>query len=468
MGMTVLKIRFANISQSKSLRMNTSFYNKEELGNKQVEQLGKNFKLIRLSEITLRVTQGLSVHLEDSERQGKIGILTIENVDDNSVNVLPPHGFLPYIPEKGILDKGCIITPRVRKIGNFALIQDNDSYVASENVLVLELDGKKLEQYSLKLDFVAIFLSFIGKNQLRLLRTGGEAGNINHWLLQEMYIPLVSISQQATIIEEIRKILDLIEDKRKTITSLQSIIDEKLVDDGIKSSQQCIPKARFSSKLSDIGQERQLRCGALYRWFWDVNHGMLFDYLSENYGVIELGSVISKYKAMKENKGVLSRDYLLVELDDVEQGTGRILNERLVSEVGSEKVVFGESDILTSKLRPYLGYTILNDKGKDLIGTTEFVPFKTKRNVLPEFVKYLFLSDDFLMKSMFLMYGKEHPRIHVDDILRIKIPNVPDAVQEHVVHEIQNRETENNIKRDSISELKLKAELLVLKTLGLD
>lgn len=64
MGLSQFKLTLAEISNTKSLRINTSFYDKKELANTQIAKLQKNFKLVRLAELTRNVAQGLQVRLE--------------------------------------------------------------------------------------------------------------------------------------------------------------------------------------------------------------------------------------------------------------------------------------------------------------------------------------------------------------------------------------------------------------------
>ena len=99
MGLSQFKLTLAEISNTKSLRINTSCYDKKELANTQIAKLQKNFKLVRLAELTRNVAQGLQVRLENSDSQGEIGILSIENIDDNSIFILPAKGFLPPDPK---------------------------------------------------------------------------------------------------------------------------------------------------------------------------------------------------------------------------------------------------------------------------------------------------------------------------------------------------------------------------------
>ena len=467
MGIRQYNLALNEISNIKSLRINSAFYDKEELANRQIIALKKNFKLVRLSELTQKVSQGLDVNLEESERQGEIGILSIENIADNSVVILPPKGFLAVAPDRGVLKEGVLVTPRVRDIGNVGQISKGEKYVSTENVLNIELSSDKLTKYNLESDFVAIYMSLVGKNQLRLLRTGGQAGNINQWLVQETFIPLIPRELQSRIVSNLKKIEEDIVQTRLSVLTLQEIIEETFLKFSIKAPTPTLSMTHFLSSPSKIALEYQLRFGALYRWFWDEKDGKLFETVKNGFEPISLSTFVTEYPKRNEKQGVLSQNYYLIELDDIEALTSRIISERLVNEINSDKVVFGDCDLLTTKLRPYLGYTILNDKSKPHLGSSELMPLKVKEGVSAEFIRYLLLTQDFLGKSLFLMYGKEHPRIQIGDILRMKVPNIPPSLQETVVSEIKAKEQSNNIRQDTIQSLKEKAEKILLMDLGL-
>lgn len=469
MELTIFQVNLSDLTKLKSLRMNVSYYSPDEKANKLLKKLEKKYALLSMRQIISHVTQGPRLRLMDSNSSGDVGILSIENIDDSSVELLSPECFFHNddVPNRRILKEGTILTPRVRKIGNVGLVRKG-SFIASENVLVIRLDVKKLKKYNLQLEFVAYYLSLVGKYQLQILRTGGEAGNLNQWLVQEVMLPLVPSSSQEEIMTKMEKANRQIIETRQRIISLQQIIDRSFSKYDIKRKKSRVfSTENFSSSLRLISNQKYLRCGVKYRWFWDVNDGKLFDSTSGDNSLVKLSSLIKPYDCEKVKKGILNEERILVELDDVESRTGRIVNEEAVDEIGSDKIVFGECDLLTTKLRPYLGYTILNDPSKDYIGTTELIPFQVKGETLPSFIKYMLLSEDYLEKSRFLMYGKEHPRMHIDDVLNIKVPNISPCIQEIVVKEIEKAEKANNEIRDYIKQLKSEAEKTFLKELGL-
>jgi hypothetical protein len=86
---------------------------------------------------------------------------------------------------------------------------------------------------------------------------------------------------------------------------------------------------------------------------------------------------MSPIKTEIHKKGSTDNEYILIELEDIEEKTGRIINQnRAVNEIGSDKKSFESADLITSKMRPYLGYTITNAFDENFIGTTELLTFK--------------------------------------------------------------------------------------------
>jgi len=252
------------------------------------------------------------------------------------------------------------------------------------------------------------------------------------------------------------------------IESLQDIIDDVFVKYKVKSSKfKNDYEEHFLISSQHIGDNLFLRLGAQYYAFFKVHQGLLFDGTGE-YSQIPLGQLIKKHKAKVLKKGILDQLYILLDLEQLEAKTGRILDENNeVEEIGSDKVLFGDADIVISKIDPYLAYVFINDKSKNYIGTTELVPFKIiSGNINIHYLKYCLLSKEYIVKSSLIMYGKRHPRIHLKDLLAIKIP-LPDLkIQQKIVSEIQQREEKSNQYREQIKKLREEIDNLIYQSLG--
>jgi restriction endonuclease S subunit len=222
-------------------------------------------------------------------------------------------------------------------------------------------------------------------------------------------------------------------------------------------------------EILKLGERRYLRSGASYHASWEVHKGLLFDNGKPKYPICKLGDIIVPHKTEILKKGPLSKEYILLDLEDLEPLTGRILNEeKIVDEIGSDKVVFGNCDIVISKIDPYLAYVFINDKEKPLIGTTELLPFKLKNNIVVslEYLKYLLLTNEYIIKSGLLMYGKRHPRIHPNDLLNIKVP-IPDIkIQEKIVEEIKIEETKSFEYRKEIKRLRKQIDKVIYEAIA--
>lgn len=100
-------------------------------------------------------------------------------------------------------------------------------------------------------------------------------------------------------------------------------------------------------------------------------------------------------------------DYL--ELEDLESGTGRILNRRNTMEVVSDVTVFNKGDVLFGKLRPYLEkYYVAEFDGKC---TGEILAFKPQR-IESRFLFYCLASSWFIERCNLLAYGTKMPRVN--------------------------------------------------------
>ena len=100
-------------------------------------------------------------------------------------------------------------------------------------------------------------------------------------------------------------------------------------------------------------------------------------------------------------------DYL--ELEDLEQGTGRLLSIRNTTNVESAVMKFYKGDVLFCKLRPYLRkYHLATFDGKC---TGEILAFKPER-IDPKFLLYFIASDGFIKICTAMSYGAKMPRVN--------------------------------------------------------
>ncbi len=101
---------------------------------------------------------------------------------------------------------------------------------------------------------------------------------------------------------------------------------------------------------------------------------------------------------------------------------GEILEAPVVSEIGSSRLQLLGHDLVTTRLRPYLGKTVLLPEGQ-IVGTPEWIPLSLDLEIVrPRFLQLMLLGDAYRSLSKRLSSGQQHPRISPDILLRIEVP----------------------------------------------
>ena len=191
----------------------------------------------------------------------------------------------------------------------------------------------------------------------------------------------------------------------------------------------------FVSYAREIGRQLTLRVDPKFRMFWDIQKGLTVEATPAEQK--PLRDVLLPYCPKMLQKGPLDEPRRIIDLADVEGRSSIILldengADRIVAEIGSTRVDFGDSDLVFCRLEPYLGKVLLNDPLQQWIGTSEWIPLRVDRNrVLPIFLKWLLLSPQFLNHGTFwkLRAGKRHARVSERDLGSIYLPIPPISVQ---------------------------------------
>ncbi|SFM58276.1 type I restriction enzyme, S subunit [Nitrosomonas nitrosa] len=126
----------------------------------------------------------------------------------------------------------------------------------------------------------------------------------------------------------------------------------------------------------------------------------------------------------------------LLDLEDIEKGTSRLLYRATFSERQSKstKSTFQKGDVLYGKLRPYLDKVIVADS--DGVCTTEIVPIVPFHGLNAEFLRWLLKRPAFLAHVNSLIYGVKMPRLGTDDAVMSVHPLPPFPEQHRIVARI--------------------------------
>lgn len=190
----------------------------------------------------------------------------------------------------------------------------------------------------------------------------------------------------------------------------------------------------FSTNINNCYSSESFRIDAKYRYFNDLENFEVW----KGKGEITLSKYLQEISSSKFKKGILEEPYSLVDLGNIERRCNNLRKVLDVREIGSDKNLLSEGDIIIPKIEPKKGQFFLNKEHKEYLGSTELVEYKIKDNsVNPIFLYYLLVSDKFLSCLAYLESGKTHKRVLSRDLLKIKIPVVDYELQNKLVKKIK-------------------------------
>lgn len=303
---------------------------------------------------------------------------------------------------------------------------------------------------------------------------------INKNIWGNLMIPLPPLEEQKRIVEKLdslfektQKIKEIIEEvKEKTILKREAVLSKaftgeltekwrgknetssaeellyKINDEKIKLWEEECKKAEGEGRkkpkkpqIKDISEMLIKEDEAPYK-------------IPENWVWTRLGD-ITNYGEVKQVKAEnISENAWILELEDIEKGTSKILKKVLKKEREnkSNKHVFIKGSILYSKLRPYLNKILIAEE--DGYATTEIIPFNGLVDVNNKYIFYYFIFPKTIETINFLTHGMQMPRLGTDKAKKILFPLPPLEEQKEIVRILDKVFEEE----DKISELLLLEE----------
>lgn len=133
--------------------------------------------------------------------------------------------------------------------------------------------------------------------------------------------------------------------------------------------------------------------------------------LPENWVALKLGDVVAYGKTEKAEPDQIPGDAWILELEDVERDTSRVLQRQTFAERRSKstKNRFEKGDVLYGKLRPYLNKVVLADAPGYC--TTEIVPLRGNDAIDGRFLFHWFKGPAFLDYVAGVSHGINMPRL---------------------------------------------------------
>ena len=296
------------------------------------------------------------------------------------------------------------------------------------------------------------------------INSGSSVPQINNKDIEPLLFPIPPISEQEKIIQAITPLLDAeqrISSAGAEISRLVSCAKSEILDLAIRG--QLVPqdpndepasvlleriraekeelikqgKIKRDNKESVIfrGEDNSyyLRTGKLVESLEDWR----FDALPETWELCCLGDVCDYGDCINVDTADIADDAWILDLEDIEKDTGAVIKKvtKAKRSSASTKHRFYSGQVLYSKLRPYLNKVVLSDA--DGYCTSEIIPLKFDRCVLPEYARYYLMSPTFLAYADRCSYGVKMPRMGTADGKKAIIPLPPLVEQKRIAKTIE-------------------------------
>lgn len=150
----------------------------------------------------------------------------------------------------------------------------------------------------------------------------------------------------------------------------------------------------------------------------------------------QLGEIIDYGKANKKALSDVEPNTWVLELEDIEKDSSKLLNQVEMSErpFKSTKNSFKKGDILYGKLRPYLNKVIIANKNG--VCSTEIIPINAEPLCSNKYIFYWLKSSIFLRYVNDVSYGVNMPRLGTSDGNRAPFRLAPLAEQKVIAEKL--------------------------------
>lgn len=284
-------------------------------------------------------------------------------------------GVIPYYGATGIQDHvdGFIFDGRYLLIG-----EDGAKWGKGENSAYI-IEGKSwVNNHAHILDFHEEVIDtfaryYLNEKDLTPFVTGAIVPKLTQAALVTISIPVPPLSEQERIVSELDLLTEVIDKQKAQLKELDTLAQSIFYD-------------MFGDPvLNDKG--------------WEVEK-------------LKIVAPQKNYQGCIPNAG---GKYWLLNLDKVTPQTGTVIEKMLFDkdDVGNSTITFDTTNVLYSKLRPYLNKVVIPDSIG--YGTSEFVPLQPKSDILNRvFLANLLRSKPFVDYISIKVAGAKMPRVSMD------------------------------------------------------
>lgn len=355
--------------------------------------------------------------------------------------------------------KGMVLYSKLRPYLNKVVVAEKDGYCTTE-IVPVKLFAQAVPEY---LKIVLTSPEYL--LQINSSAYGVKMPRANAELLNSLLIPIPPSDEQHRIVDALERQLKQLDTLREshrrmrrilheTPTSLrqqllQAAIEGKLVAQDPKEEPASALLERVAKERAALPGKRKAapssrierRPDGTFELFpdgseKDISDEIPFD-IPESWEWVRLENYCQYGGIPASSVLDAPPDTWVLDLEDIESQTGRVLRHVTLADrkSSSNKYRFFKGMLLYSKLRPYLNKVVIADN--DGYSTTEIVPVKLFAQSIPEYLKAILISPEYLYQINSLSYGVKMPRANAAQLNSLIIPIPPLEEQQRIAQKLK-------------------------------
>ena len=237
------------------------------------------------------------------------------------------------------------------------------------------------------------------------------------------FIPVPPLAEQHRIVARVNELLPLVDDFGEaqeafevTQTEFPGKLKDSLLQVAIEGK--LVPQLESEPEVEQISETPEdVPFTIPLKWKWAT-----------------IGDSLQYGSSEQVNGQSIPRNAWVLDLEDIEKESGRLLIKKRNISNRSNKAKFKKGDVLYGKLRPYLNKCIIADEAG--FSTTEIVAIRPKEGNYKfdaEYLKAFLMSPFFVNYANQASYGVKMPRLGTKDAKAAFIPVPPLAEQCRIV-----------------------------------
>ena len=371
---------------------------------------------------------------ESAKETGAYKLLRITDIQDNKVNwdSVPHTDFDKEKALNYLLQDGDILFARTgATVGKSYLV----SGLTEESIYASYLIRVQTSQLIFPEYIKRFFESGYYWEQITLSSVGIGQPNVNGTTLANLNVPIPPYKEQLRIVEETNRwlaIADILDENTGHVCKAIESAKAKILDLAIHGK--LVPQEPndepASVLLKRVNPKAVASCD-------NPHYENVPFVIPSNWLWVKLGDITNYGKCSTCSVDDIRNDSWILELEDIEKDTGRVLVQytKAEREIKGVRHSFSVGNVLYSKLRTYLNKVLLAKN--DGFCTTEIIPIECTDVIYPQYLCYVLRSQYFLDYTAQCGYGVKMPRLSTNDARKAMIPLPPLPEQFKIIEKVE-------------------------------